>query len=158
MFVFFATFVSPDRCCSYTVGDSTMLVVTGGQTGGAGSWNVATSTEVKYCWGQNTIEVKVLLKSKYFIGQYSLGVNLAQRLRYFWSQFFTEGKIEMQLLIKASKMQIIQFVTTSTKGKRCNLLLLGQILDFRDGGAWRHAEGRSTTSMLVSKFDAILTF
>ena len=49
LFVFFAKFVSPDQCCSYTVGDSTMLVVTGGQIGGAGSWNVATSSEVKYC-------------------------------------------------------------------------------------------------------------
>ena len=55
-------------------------------------------------------------------------------------------------------MQIIHIVITSTKRKRCNLLLLGQILDFRDGGAWRHAEGRSTTSMLVSKFDAIQSF
>ena len=31
----------------YTVGDTIKLVVTGGQTGGAGSWNVASSTEVE---------------------------------------------------------------------------------------------------------------
>ena len=31
----------------YMVGDMIKLVVTGGQTGGAGSWNVASSTEVE---------------------------------------------------------------------------------------------------------------
>ena len=31
----------------YMVGNTIKLVVTGGQTGAAGSWNVASSTEVK---------------------------------------------------------------------------------------------------------------
>ena len=35
------------KLTSYMVGDTIKLVVTGGQTGGAGSWNVASSTEVE---------------------------------------------------------------------------------------------------------------
>ena len=62
------------------------------------------TAEVKILLRSNTAEVKILLISKYFLGQYSLGVKQAQRLKYFWSQFFTEGKIEMQLLIKACKL------------------------------------------------------
>ena len=35
------------KLTSYMVGDTIKLVVTGGQTGGAGSWNVASTTEVE---------------------------------------------------------------------------------------------------------------
>ena len=99
---------------------------------------------------QNTIEVKILSRSIKFRSKFSTEIKI------FLKPVLHRGQKRNAVIDQS--MQIIQFVTTSTKRKRCNLLLLGQILDFRDGGAWRHAEGRSTTSMLDSKFDAIQNF